>query len=136
MARSVLVDTGFLVALLRKRDERQPWAVIQATAFPPPWLTCEAVLSETYHLLEEASVFGISAMLQRGVLTVSFQLTAHLDPVLTLIKKYSDVPMALADACLVRMTEVLDQPVVLTTDEHFRVYRRHSRRVVPCVLPV
>ena len=135
MARSVLVDTGFLVALLRKRDERQHWAAMQATTFQPPWLTCEAVLSEAYHLLEEANVSGISAMLQRRILTVSFQLTAHLDPVLSLIKKYADVPMALADACLVRMTEILVEPVVLTTDEHFRVYRRHSRQVVPCVLP-
>jgi hypothetical protein len=33
------------------------------------------------------------------------------------------------------MTEILDDPVVLTTDDHFRVYRRHSRQVVPCVLP-
>jgi predicted nucleic acid-binding protein len=135
MAKNVLVDTGFLVGLLRKRDERQRWAAIQATTFPPPWLTCEAVLSEAYHLLEEATVFGISAMLRRGALTVNFELSAHLEPVLSLVEKYADVPMALADACLVRMAEILDDPIVLTTDEHFRVYRRHSRRVVPCVLP-
>jgi uncharacterized protein len=135
MARSVLVDTGFLVGLLRKRDERQRWAAIQATTFQPPWLTCEAVLSEAYHLLEEVNVFGISAMLRRGALSVNFKLTTHLDPVLRLIEKYADVPMSLADACLVRMTEILDDPVVLTTDDHFRVYRRHSRQVVPCVLP-
>jgi len=47
----------------------------------------------------------------------------------------SDVPMSLADACLVRMTETLADPIILTTDEDFRVYRRHSRQVVPCVTP-
>jgi hypothetical protein len=43
--------------------------------------------------------------------------------------------MSLADACLVRMTEVLPEPVVLTTDTDFRVYRRHGRQVIPCIVP-
>jgi hypothetical protein len=33
------------------------------------------------------------------------------------------------------MTETLAAPILLTTDEDFRVYRRHSRQVVPCVTP-
>ena len=43
--------------------------------------------------------------------------------------------MSLVDACLVRMCEILADPVVLTTDADFRRYRRHGRRVVPCLLP-
>jgi predicted nucleic acid-binding protein len=49
--------------------------------------------------------------------------------------KYADVPMSLADACLVRISEILPDPVVLTTDSDFRIYRRHGRLVVPVVLP-
>ena len=33
------------------------------------------------------------------------------------------------------MTETLADPVILTTDTDFRVYRRHSRQAVPCVMP-
>jgi len=33
------------------------------------------------------------------------------------------------------MTEVWADPVVLTTDTDFRIYRRHSRQAVPCVIP-
>ena len=66
---------------------------------------------------------------------MTFALTDHLEPVLRLIDKYSDVPMSFADACLVRMTETLADPVILTTDPDFRVYRRHSRQVVPCLTP-
>ncbi len=43
--------------------------------------------------------------------------------------------MSLADACLVRMSETLPDPVVLTTDADFKIYRRHSRQVVPCLMP-
>jgi uncharacterized protein len=47
----------------------------------------------------------------------------------------SDVPMSLADACLVRLCEILPDPVVLTTNVECRIDRRHSRQVIPCLLP-
>lgn len=50
--------------------------------------------------------------------------------------KYADVPMSFADACLVRMTEVMPDPTLLTTDADFRIYRRHERKAVPCIMPV
>ncbi len=52
-----------------------------------------------------------------------------------LIEKYSNVPMGFPDACLVRMTETFADPFILTTDQDFRVYRRHGRQVVPCATP-
>lgn len=135
MAASALVDAGFVVALLSRRDTHHRWAVTQAERFPPPWATCEAVLSESFHLLGTAGASGLRALLRRRALVVAFDLGDHLEPVLTLMKKYEDVPASMADVCLVRMTETLADPVVLTTDTDFRVYRRHSRHAVPCVLP-
>jgi len=58
-----------------------------------------------------------------------------MDAVLGLLEKYADVPMSFADACLVRMTETLNDPVLLTTGSDFRIYRRHGRQIIPCVLP-
>ena len=77
----------------------------------------------------------LRTFLRRGSLRLAFDLDGQLDPVLELMDKYDGVPMSLADACLVRMTETLPNPLVLTTDADFRIYRRHSRMVVPCVLP-
>jgi len=135
MARNVLADAGFVVALLSSRDNHHEWAVTQASEFPPPWSTCEAVLSEAFHLLGDRGVASLGALLRRRALLVTFELAENVEPVVKLIEKYADLPMSLADACLVRMTETLADPVVLTTDEDFRVYRRHSRQVVPCVTP-
>jgi len=78
---------------------------------------------------------SLGQLLRRRALVVAFELSQNVEPVTKLIEKYSDVPMSLADACLVRMTETLADPIILTTDEDFRVYRRHSRQVVPCVTP-
>jgi uncharacterized protein len=65
----------------------------------------------------------------------AFDLSAELSRVLNLMQKYDDVPMSLADACLVRMTETFADPVLLTTDRDFLVYRRHGRQVVPVAIP-
>ena len=135
MARSVLVDAGFLVALLSRRDGHHRWAAWQAPRFAPPWLTCEAVLSEAFHLLGRAGEPKLAELLRRRAVMPAFDLAAELDSVLALMRKYASLPMGLADACLVRMSETAADPVLLTTDTDFRVYRRHSRQLVPCEMP-
>jgi predicted nucleic acid-binding protein len=135
MAASVLVDAGFVVALLSRRDAHHRWAVAQTPKLAPPWGTCEAAVSEAFHLLGARGSPALRAMLRRGSLRVAFDLAQHMEPVLRLMQKYADVPMSLADACLVRMTEALSDAVILTTDADFHVYRRHSRQIVPCVIP-
>jgi predicted nucleic acid-binding protein len=135
MAGSVLVDAGFVVALLSRRDTHHAWASAQAARFAPPWHTCDAVLSEAFHLVGSTGAPCLGALLRRGSLVPAFDLGAELDAVLELIRKYANVPMSLADACLVRMTETRAAPMLLTTDTDFRVYRRNSRHVVPCVVP-
>ncbi|HTT40532.1 MAG TPA: PIN domain-containing protein [Burkholderiales bacterium] len=135
MAASVLVDAGFLIALLSRRDRHHPWAAAQLPHLAPPWKTCESVLSEAFHLLAVSGRPALAALLRRGAVVPAFALGDELDRVLSLMQKYENVPMSLADACLVRMTETLADPVILTTDADFRVYRRHSRQVVPCVTP-
>jgi len=62
-------------------------------------------------------------------------LADELRQVLDLRAKYSSVPMSLAGVCQVRMSETLPHPVVVTTDADFRIYRRHSRQVIPCLIP-
>jgi predicted nucleic acid-binding protein len=135
MGGSVLVDAGFLIALLSRHDAYHRWAIAQAERRPPPWKTCEAALSEAFHLLGPRGTPVLSALLRRQALVVAFDLSDNLDAVLKLVQKYADVPASLADASLVRMTETLDDPVLLTTDRDFRVYRRHGRQIVPCVMP-
>ena len=136
MGASVLADAGFIVALLSASDRHHQWAAAQAAQHVRPWLSCEAVLSEAFHLLGPGGAASLSDLLRRGSLRVEFELAANLDAVLRLMQKYASVPMSLADACIVRMTETLDAPIVLTTDSDFHVYRRHGRNVVPLSSPV
>jgi uncharacterized protein len=135
MAGSVLVDASFLVALLRPADSHHAWAAAQVTSYSLPWRTCEAVLSEAFFFLGERGTSSLSALLRRKAVIADFSLDNDLESGLRLVQKYVNVPMSLADACLVRMTEVLPDPIILSTDSDFRIYRRHGRQVIPCVLP-
>ena len=100
-----------------------------------PWLTCESAVSEALFLLGEPQAVALAQLLRRRHLQLAFTLADELGTVLDLRAKYVNVPMSLADACLVRMSETLPEPIIITTDSDFRIYRRHSRQVVPCLLP-
>jgi predicted nucleic acid-binding protein len=135
MAASVLVDAGFLVALLSLRDANHTWAAAQARRFSPPWRTCDAALSEAFHLLSPRGAPALATLLRRGAVVSAFHLGDATEEVLKLMQKYVDAPMSFADACLVRMTEILPDPVLLTSDTDFRIYRRLGRKTIPCNLP-
>ena len=135
MPQSVIFDSSALVALLDARDEHHVWSRAAVANLPLPWLTCEAVAAETFFLLAQPQATRLSRLLRDGRLRVVCGLHDDCNAVLDLMDKYASVPMSLADACLVRMTETLPGPLVVTTDADFRIYRRHSRQVVPCLMP-
>jgi predicted nucleic acid-binding protein len=78
---------------------------------------------------------ALDQLLRQGQLRLALNLADELRQVLDLRAKYSSVPMSLADACVVRLSETLPDPLVVTTDADFRIYRRHSRQVIPCLMP-
>jgi predicted nucleic acid-binding protein len=137
MGKSVLIDTGPLVAALRQRDEHHEWARAHFEAATEPFLTCEAVLSEAFFLLERArqGKAALSALLERGIVSVAYSFGEERAATLKLIRRYDDTPMSFADACLVRMAETSDGSVVFTTDSDFRTYRKNGRQVIPLIIP-
>jgi uncharacterized protein len=73
----------------------------------------------------------LRALLRRGAVVETLDFAAQQDRIFGLMDKYADVPMAFADACLVRMTELWSDSLVLTTDRHFSTYRRNRGQVIP-----
>lgn len=124
----VLIDTGPLVGLLSRRDQHHAWAKRQTARLEWPFYTCEAVLSETVHLLEHAQAdpLALVDLLDNGLIEVPFSYAEHAGSVHGLMRQYADQPMSFADACLVRMAESRRQTQVFTTDADFHVYRTTS----------
>jgi uncharacterized protein len=128
MRRQVLLDTGPLVALIDKRDQYHSWATTTVATLPPPFLTCESVISEACFLLGRVTngKNAVVGMVKAGHLKISFDLEAKINRVGELLIRYQSVPMSLADACLVRMSEQFSESAVLTLDNDFTVYRRNT----------
>src|SRR5262249_11303761 len=113
------------------------WAITQFQAREEPLLTCEAVWTEATYLIARrgGKPEVLWPFLREGAVELAFSLKADYEPVAALMGRYADVPMSLADACLVRMSERHSQCKVFTTDSHFRFYRRFGRQVIPLVSP-
>ena len=137
MAKVVLIDSGPLVAALRSRDSHHRWASGVLSELQSPCLTCEAVISESFFLLDgdEVCKQRLIGLLDREVIKVAFDFEDSRSDVLRLMERYTDTPMSFADACLVRMSEVFRDCSVLTTDSDFLHYRRFSRQVIPLLKP-
>lgn len=134
---SVICDTGPLVAFFSRTDQYHVWAREQFNRISQPLLTCEAVISEAVFLLQDDGLAAepIFEALERRQVVVQFLAREHWPDLKRLMCKYADLPISLADACLVRMTELTAQCQVLTADHHFRIYRRHGRQIIPLLAP-
>jgi predicted nucleic acid-binding protein len=136
VTKAVLLDAGPWVAYLRRADRYHDWAREQFSA-RDAFVSCEAVVAEVCARLQYYDNDPLVALefLKAGVVTLDFDLQANLIAVQNLMRKYRDQPMDLADACLVRMTEIEPRSLVVSTDVDFKVYRRNGREIVPHVLP-
>ncbi len=137
MQQKVIIDTGPLVAFLNKSDQYHNWAKNNFAQLKPPFYTCESVISEVCFLLRHSEV-GIQntfQLVERELLDISFNLESEIGIVKKLMNKYKDIPMSLADACLVRMSEQISGSTICTLDRDFRIYRKDKRKVIPLIIP-
>ncbi len=137
MIRGVIVDAGPLTAFLDADDAWHEWAVARFREFAGPLVTVEPVITEVLFLLrgDPDAQDRMLRMVSGGALRVTFRLETEAEAVRLLRAKYRDLPMSLADACLVRLAELLDDHRVCTLDSDFTVYRKHGKKPVPLVIP-
>lgn len=133
----LILDTGPWVALHCLNEHHHPWAKAQFAQTADPLLTCEAVVAETCFLLARAGFDPAKALalIECGVVKVALSLSEEAAAVRALFQRYDNVPASLADACLIRLTELHEPCRVLTLDSDFHVYRRHGRKVIPLLTP-
>lgn len=133
----IIVDTGPLVAYLDRGDMDHRWAKDTFSTITRPLLTCEAVIAEALFLLARGGISqdGLLGLLDRGLVKPEFRLEREIAAIRQLMKTYHDVPMSLADACLVRMSELSEGSTVMTLDSDFVIYRKSRRKMIPLLRP-
>jgi predicted nucleic acid-binding protein len=132
-----ILDTGPLVTFLAAGLKHHDWVCAQWQRLHPPFITCEPVLTEAAFLLkrEGREADALFVLLERGVLRIGLEIEDQLPDLRTLMRRYRDRPMSLADACLVRLAELHPGGVIFTLDTDFRIYRRHGNKVIRVLMP-
>lgn len=129
--RSVLLDTGALVALLDRSEKHHDAFVKWFQEFEGQLLTTEPVLTETTYLIgpkAQNQVTSIEFILQEGAVLIP-QSRASLSRAKKLMEKYSNVPMDFADATLVTLAEETNVNEILTLDHRgFQIYRLNGKK--------
>ncbi len=137
MVGGALVDTGAILAVLRREDAWHQACVAAFGTIRPPLLTSDAVLTELFHFVrnnaretEAAWAFVLS-----GAVTIAPISDADLPALQSLMIQYSDHPMDFADATLVHLARRESLTTILTIDhddfETYRIDRGARFRILP-----
>jgi predicted nucleic acid-binding protein len=128
----IIVDTGFLYALLDRDDAWNARAVTASAAVKEKWITTWPVLTEAVHLITKwlgaAPAIALLQDVAEGDVVVWEMKTEGLRKLPSLMKRYEGLSMDLADASLVLLAESLGHGRILTTDQRdFQTYRWKAR---------
>jgi predicted nucleic acid-binding protein len=98
----------------------------------------QSALTSPFNAAPARSFGTADALLEtidRHAVSIQFSLSNEVSSVRRLMKRYGNLPMSLADACLVRMTEIFADSTTFTLDRDFSAYRRNGRRSIPLIAP-
>lgn len=100
-------------------------------------MSLSAFITEVCFLLQRVHGGREKALqlVKQGYIEIPFCLCDEIESVEKLMQRYDSVPISLADACLVRMSEIHTESSVLTLDSDFRIYRQHRDQEISVIMP-
>jgi len=129
----ILTDAGPLVALVDKGEPDHDACVACLPNLSGPMVTTWPAFTEAMYLLGEAGGWyaqePLWSIVRQGDIEIALQSSDDYERMRTLMHKYRDLPMNLADASLVRLAEERRLGDIFTLDERdFQIYRIHGRQ--------
>lgn len=134
---SIIIDTSVIIAYLNKKEKYHNWAVENFKEFLPPLITCEPVITECSFLLKKIDKgnYQLFELIKEKILQVKFNLQEEFKSIDFLLQQYSDIPISLADACLIRMSEIYQDSRIITLDSDFKIYKKNRNKIIDLIIP-
>lgn len=128
----VIADTGYFAALANPKDHYHQRAIEASLSVNDDLITTWPVITETCHYLNKKihplAQVSLLEKIDLGLIEVELIRKEQVKRLGVLMKKYSDLPMDLADASLVILAEKLGHGRILSTDRRdFHSYRWKNR---------
>ena len=123
--RSILIDAGPLIGLFDRSDKYHLKAVQFIQEYQGVLWTTWPVVTEVSNMLDFSTKVQAAFLkwIQRGGLEIFSLQPFHLLRIIELTEKYSDVPMDLADASLIVLSEEKKLKEIASIDSDFYIYR-------------
>lgn len=126
-----LTDAGPLIALLNRSDNHHNRAVSAIDRIVSPLITTWPSIAEAMFLLGDAAGWkgqnALWEMIEAGEVVIAVVPETVYPRIRTLMAKYRDLPMDLADATLVAYAEINHSRRIFSLDHHFHIYRLNDR---------
>ncbi len=126
----IAVDTGPIVALFDKEDDKFDICRETFRDVRQPLVTTWPVLTEAFHLLSFSTRVqdDLWEFIERGTVAVYDLDKALCRTCRDLMKQYRDLPMDFADASVVAVADKENVRTIFTLDKDFRVYRTKDKK--------
>ena len=134
--KNIIVDAGPLIALFDKDDKYHNSVIKFLKTFDGQLITSWPVITEVTHLLSFNVNVQIDFLewLKRKAVTIVNLENIHLERIIQLSKKYSDVPMDLADSSLIVIAELTNITEIITIDSDYYIYKTKNKKLLNNIL--
>ncbi len=134
--KNILIDAGPIIALFNRRDKYHNRVTEYLKRYTGKLITTWPVITETSHMLD----FNVNAQIaflewiNRGGVEV-FEISVNkIKRIIEITVKYKDIPMDLADASLIIVSEETGIKEILTIDNDYYIYRTIKKEMIKNVL--
>ncbi|MDQ7086078.1 MAG: PIN domain-containing protein [Sulfurovum sp.] len=136
LLKNILIDTGPIVALLNRRDKHHKRVLAFTQNYSGKFITTWSVITEATHLLRHSiqAQLNLLEWIRRGGIEIVQIEKNDIERMLTLTKKYSDLPMNLVDCSLIIVAEKLDIKELISIDSDYDVYRTLKKEALTNLL--
>ena len=126
----IAVDTGPIVALFDKNDDKHHICVEAFKVIREPLITTWPVITEAFHLLGFSHTVqdDLWEFIERGTVLIYDLDKTSVKTCRGLMRKYHDLPMDLADASLVAVADTENIHTIFTLDKDFKVYKTKQNK--------
>ncbi len=130
--RKMLIDSGPLIALFDKSDHYHPKVFGFLRDFKGELITTWAVITEVSHMLDFNLQVQLDFMqwVERGGLNIAMIEQSELFVMRQMMQKYSNVPMDLADATLMYLSQRDKINHIISIDSDFDIYRTLKKQAL------
>ncbi len=134
--KNTLIDAGPLIALFNKNDKHHERVIRFLKKYEGKIITAWPVITETTHMLSYNVNTQIDFLkwIQRGGINIEEMLIGDLERIIYLSEKYSKVPMDLADASLLVISERKKIRDIMTIDSDYYIYRTQNKKMLINIL--